>query len=138
MLISLCTSSQICSFAGERHSHAAVEIHAINTNRRIVLDAQINVFANPETEVASLRKILFSQFVFLDLQTAVQDFLSLGSADGNVDSDLVITTDAKCTDCVAGFACRGKMKGDQYVVSMGSWETSAGSWAIYWLISNVL
>lgn len=36
------------------HSHAAVKVHAIDTNCGIILDAQINVLANAESEVASL------------------------------------------------------------------------------------
>ena len=35
-------------------SHAAVKVHAIDTNCGIILDAQINVLANTESEVASL------------------------------------------------------------------------------------
>ena len=38
----------------KRDSHAAVKVHAVDTDRRIILDAQINVFADPEAEVASL------------------------------------------------------------------------------------
>lgn len=37
-----------------RDLHAAVEVHAVDTDRRIILDAQIDVFADPESEVASL------------------------------------------------------------------------------------
>ena len=37
-----------------RNSHAAVKVHAIDTDRRIILDAQINVFTDTESEVASL------------------------------------------------------------------------------------
>jgi len=34
--------------------HAAVEVHAVDTDRRVVLDSQINVLADTEAEVASL------------------------------------------------------------------------------------
>ena len=34
------------------HSHAAVKVHPIDTNRRIILDAQIYVLADPEAEVS--------------------------------------------------------------------------------------
>lgn len=33
-------------------SHAAVKVHAIDTNRRIILNAQIDVLADTESEVA--------------------------------------------------------------------------------------
>jgi hypothetical protein len=34
--------------------HAAVEVHSVDTNSRVVLDAEIDVFADTETEVAGL------------------------------------------------------------------------------------
>jgi hypothetical protein len=53
------------------HSHAAVEVHSVNTNRRVILDAQIDVFADTKAEVASLGEVSLPQFVFLDLQTTL-------------------------------------------------------------------
>ena len=40
------------------NSHAAVEVHSIDTNCRVILDTQVNMLADPEPEVASLREIL--------------------------------------------------------------------------------
>ena len=34
--------------------HAAVEVHAVDTNSRVILDAQIDVFADPKAEVTGL------------------------------------------------------------------------------------
>lgn len=34
--------------------HAAVEVHSVDTNRWIILDAQIDMFADAETEIARL------------------------------------------------------------------------------------
>jgi hypothetical protein len=87
------------------YSHAAVKIHSVDTNRRVVLDTKINVFADTETEVASLGEVALAELIFLDLQSTLQDFLSLWSSDGNVDSDLLVTTDTECSDGVSGFAC---------------------------------
>ena len=56
-------------------SHAAVEVHAVDTNRRIILDAQINVLGNSKPKVAGFGKVLLSQFVFFHLQTALKNFL---------------------------------------------------------------
>lgn len=50
-----------------RSGHARIEIHSVDTNRRIVLDTEINVFADTETKVASLREVALAQLVFLDL-----------------------------------------------------------------------
>ena len=41
-------------FRKRDNSHAAVKIHAVNTNRRIIFDAQINMLADTEAKVASL------------------------------------------------------------------------------------
>lgn len=87
------------------YSHAAVEIHAVDTNCRVVLDAKIDVFANTESKVASLGEVSLPQLVFLDLQSTLNNFLCLGAADGDMDSDLLVTTDTEGSDCVAGLAC---------------------------------
>jgi hypothetical protein len=84
--------------------HAGVEVHAVDTNRRIVLDTQIDVFADTEAEVASLREVALAELILLYLQSTLQDLLSLRSADGNVNSDLLVTTDTEGTDGVAGLA----------------------------------
>ena len=77
------------------HSHAAVEVHSIDTNRRIVLDAQINVLADAEPEIASLREVLLPQFVFLNLQTALKDFLRFWTPNCDMDCDLLVSSDAE-------------------------------------------
>ena len=86
-------------------SHAAIKIHPINPNRRIIFDPQINMFTNPKPKIPRLREILLPQLVFLDFQAALEDFFRFGTADGDVDGDFFVAPDAKCADCVAGFAC---------------------------------
>jgi hypothetical protein len=88
-----------------RSGHAAVEVHSVDTNRRIVLDTKIDVFADTEAEVTSLREVALSEFVFLDLQSTLQDFLSLWSPDCDVHGDLLVTTDTEGSDGVSGLAC---------------------------------
>lgn len=39
---------------GTGSGHAAVKVHAINTDRRVVLDAQVDVFRNTKPKVTSL------------------------------------------------------------------------------------
>ena len=46
--------------------HAAVKVHAVDSNRRIVFDSQIDMFADAEPEVPCFREILLFQFVLLD------------------------------------------------------------------------
>ena len=87
-----------------RDSHAAVEIHSIDTNCRIVFDSQVDVFAYTEAEVTGLREVLFLQLVFLDLQSTFEDFFGFGATDGDMYSNLFITADTERSDRVPGFA----------------------------------
>jgi hypothetical protein len=84
--------------------HAAVEIHSVDTNRGVVLDTEIDVFADTEAEVASLREVALSEFVFLDLQSTLQDFLGLWSSNCDVHSNLFVTTDTEGSDGISGLA----------------------------------
>ena len=107
--------------------HAAIEIHAINSNRRIILDPQINMLTNPKAKVARRREVLFPQLVFLNLKAAFEDFLGFGAADCDVDSDFLVTSDAECAYGVAGFACgeRGRLGiGGSFLVGIGESEGS--------------
>ena len=87
--------------------HDGVEVHTVDTNRRIVLDAEIDVFADAETEVASLAEVALAQLVLLDLEATLENFLGLGATDGDVDGDLFVTADTEGSDSVAGLACGG-------------------------------
>lgn len=90
------------------NSHAAVEVHAVDTNRRVVLDSQIDVLGDTEAEVAGLGEVALAQLVLLDLQATLQNLLGLGATDGDVDSDLLVTTDTECSDSVASLAYKIK------------------------------
>ena len=89
-----------------RHSHAAVEVHSVDTDGGVVLDTQVNVLADTEAEVAGLGEVALAELVLLDLEATLEDLLSLGTTDGNVDGDLFVTTDTEGTDGVAGLAYR--------------------------------
>lgn len=97
-------ASSAGSDAFTRSGHAAVKVHSVDTNTRVILNAEIDVFADTEAEVASLGEVLLSQFVFLDLEATLEDLLRLGSADGDVHGDLLITTDTEGTDGVSRLA----------------------------------
>jgi hypothetical protein len=85
--------------------HAAVEVHAVDTNARVVLDAEIDVLADAEAEVAGLAEVAAAELVLLDLQATLKNLLSLGAADGDVDGDLFVAANTEVTDGVAGLAC---------------------------------
>ena len=75
--------------------HAAVEVHSVDTNGRVILNSQIDVLANAKAEVAGLGEVLFPQLVFFDLKTALENFLGFWASDCNMDSDLFISSDTK-------------------------------------------
>ena len=79
-------------------SQLHVEIHTEDTGVGVVLDAEINVLLNTETEVARVGEVLLHQLVLLHLQTALQDLQSLLATNGRMDGDLLVTTDGEGTD----------------------------------------
>ena len=95
------------SLPQEDDLHAAVKVHSIDTNCRIIFDTQIDMFADSKPEIPRLREILPSQLVFLYFQTTLEDFFGFGTTDGDMDGDFFVTSYAECADCVAGFACGG-------------------------------
>lgn len=115
-----------------RSGHAAVEVHAVDTNGGVVLDTEIDVFADTEAEVASFGEVALAQLVLLDLEATLENFLGLrpqlarlsgtkhaevlgekipsnvahlGATDGDVDSNLFVTSDTEGTDSVTSLAC---------------------------------
>lgn len=88
-----------------RAGHAAVEVHTVDTDGRVVLDTEIDVLGDTESEVTGLREVALAELVLLDLEATLENFLGLGATDGDVDSDLFVTTDTESTDGVTGLAC---------------------------------
>jgi hypothetical protein len=86
--------------------HAAVEVHAVDTDAGVVLDAEIDVLRDTEAEVAGLAEVALAELVLLDLEATLEDLLSLGAADGDVDRDLFVTANAERADGVPGLAWR--------------------------------
>lgn len=87
-----------------RAGHAAVEVHAVDTDRGVVLDAEIDVLGDTEAEVASLGEVALAELVLLDLEATLENLLGLGATDGDVDGDLFVTTDTEGTDGVTSLA----------------------------------
>ena len=57
--------------------HADVEVHTVDTDRGVVLDAEIDVLADTEAEVAGLTEVALAELVFLDLEATLDDLLGL-------------------------------------------------------------
>lgn len=84
--------------------HAAVEVHAVDTDTGVVLDAEIDVLGDTEAEVAGLGEVALAELVLLDLEATLENLLGLGATDGDVDGDLFVTADTEGTDGVTGLA----------------------------------
>lgn len=83
------------------------EVHTVDTDAGIVLDTQVNVFLDTETEGTTIREVSVLEFVFLDLQALFKDLFSLGTTDSAVNGDLFITANGEGTDSVAGLGVDG-------------------------------
>ena len=59
-----------------------VEVHSVDTNAGIVLDSEIDMLVDSESEVALVRETSLPELVFLDLEASLEDLLCLGSTDG--------------------------------------------------------
>ena len=76
-----------------QYLHAAVEVHSVDTDSRIILDSQINVFAYAEAEVARLGEVLLFQLVLPNLEATLEDFFGLRASDSDMDGNLLVTAD---------------------------------------------
>ena len=83
--------------------HISVEIHPIDTNRRVIFDSQINMFTDAKPELARIAKISFLQLILFDFQTSFENLLGFGSSDGDMDCNLFVAADPKCADRVPSF-----------------------------------
>ena len=63
-----------------RAGHAAVEVHAVDTDTGVVLDAEIDVLADTEAEVAGLGEVALAELILLDLEATLDDLLGLFSS----------------------------------------------------------
>ena len=90
-----------------RSSHHDKEVHTKNTDTGVIPSTEIDVFLDTEPKVSSLREVPLPKLVFLDLETTLENFLSLGATDGDVDGDLFVTTDTERSDGVSSFRCHG-------------------------------
>ena len=85
-------------------THADVEVHSVDSDSWVVLDTEIDVLGDTETEVTGLREVALAELVLLDLEATLEDLLCLWAADGDVDRDLLVTADTEGTDGVTGLA----------------------------------
>merc|ERR1719411_1955631 len=75
-------TSSLATSVADVHAGPAednVEVHAVDTDTRVVLDAQGDVLLDAEAKVSVLREVLPPQFVLLHLQASLQEHIDLGS-----------------------------------------------------------
>ena len=106
-----------------RASHHNVEVHAEDTDTRIITRTQIDVLLDTEPEVSGLGEVTAAELVLLDLQATLEDLLGFGPTDGDVHGDLFVTTDTESADGVAGFGGDGCLTGQLFEHLGGSCQT---------------
>lgn len=82
--------------------HDDVEVHTVDTDAGIVFDSKIDMFLDTEAEGTGVGEVAHLEFVFLDLESLVEDLFGLGASDGAVARDLFVTSDTEGSDGVSG------------------------------------
>ena len=59
-------------------AHDNVEVHAEDTDTRVVACAKVDVLLDAEAEVAGLGEVALAELVLLDLEATLENFLGLG------------------------------------------------------------
>ena len=108
-----------------RPPHDHIKVHAKNANTRVIPRTEINVLLNPKPKVARVRKVFPSELVLLDFETALEDLLGLGTADGDVDGDFFVATDPERADGVPGLGGDGCLAGELFQDFGGTGEAIA-------------
>merc|ERR1719354_974547 len=72
-----------------------IEIHSVDTDAGIVLDAEIDVFSNTETEISSFREVASFQLVLFHFQALFKNFFGLGSPNSAMNCNFLITSDTE-------------------------------------------
>merc|ERR1712168_1760342 len=106
-------SATVCNVVSWSSQHN-VEIHSIDTNTWIILNSQVDMFSNTEAKVSSGREVSLSQFVFLNLQSFLQDFFGFGSTYCAVDSNFLITTNTKRSHSVTSLGEDRSLSGEGF------------------------
>ena len=78
-----------------------VEVHAVDADSGVVLDAEVDVLVDAEAEVAGLGEVGRREDAVLGVEGGGEDALGIVAADGDVASDLLVTTDVEGTDSQA-------------------------------------
>ena len=89
-----------------------VEVHTENTGEWIILDTEIDVLLNTESEVTSVREVDFSQFSVLDFESSFEDFVSLIASDSDVHGHFLVSLDTEGSDGESGSGWDGLLSSE--------------------------
>jgi len=79
-----------------------IEVHTVDADVGVVLDAKIDVLLDTKSKVALVREVLAAQFELTDLEAPLEDLFCLWSPDSAVNRDLLVSPDSERTDGVSG------------------------------------
>ena len=85
-----------------------VDIHTMNADIPIVLEAKIDVFLDAEAEVAGAREAVRADFVIVDLKGLVEDLERPLATHRHVRRDLIVTANPELRDRAVG-ACKHRL-----------------------------
>lgn len=79
---------------GQHHG----EVHAVDTDGRVVLHAEIDMFLDAEAKRAGVGETCVAQLKLFDLEPASEDVARAGTAHGRVAGNLLVAADAEAAD----------------------------------------
>ena len=85
-----------------------VDIHTVNADIPVVLEAEIDVLLDAEAEVAGAREAARADFVIVDLKGLVEDLEGPLATHRHVRRDLIVTANSELRDRAVG-ACEHRL-----------------------------
>ena len=99
--------------------------HAVNTRGGVVLDPQVNVLGDTETEGAGGGEGRGGELVLLHLEAGLEELHGLGPTDRHVRGDFLVTAGTETTDRVTGLA-EARLLASELLEHLGGLEETAG------------
>merc|ERR1712029_935604 len=85
-----------------------IEVHTVDADVGVVLDAKIDVLLDTKSKVALVREVLTAQFELTDLEAPLEDLFCLRSPDSAVNRDLLVSPDSETNGrCIWPWRRRG-------------------------------
>ena len=127
------SSSEADSASGSLEDN--VEVHPENTSEGVILDTQIDMFLNTETEASAIWEVSLFQFSVLDLETSFKDLIGFLSSDGNMHSNFFVSLDAETSNGVFSSGRDGLLSSEIFQ-DFASWIKWC--WYLLWVYRLIL